>query len=279
MRIRDVEIRVTDGELEMNVKKVWFYIHRFDAAKTAHVARIILRKYPFIKPTVEGDKCILLCSDMGKDPSSWVIEKLVENKRFLGHFHSESKRYNAERHEYLTEMHHAAVCRFGFFDLYDVPDDLEFANFIVGKLQNTLSGQPAYLAEENASISSGHKLNFSNEIKVERRKMYIYNLVRFHNYSKELATLTIDRKFPEWKDIKIEKKKISPREERKRARDEYKKALELAKKLAFMSAKDRKNHLSQNNNLFEFLLFVKLCKVKGREWILENVGPVPGIVE
>jgi hypothetical protein len=215
---------------------------------------------------------------MGKDPSSWVIEKLVENKKFLGHFHSGSKRYNAERHEYLTEKHHAAVCRFGFFDLYDVPDDLQFANFILGKLQNTLSGQPAYLAEENASISSGHKLNFSNEIKVERRKMYIYNLVKFHNYSKELATLVIDRRFPEWKDIKIEKKKIILRDERKRARDEYRKALELAKKLAFMSPKKRKIYL-ESDNFFEYILFMMLCKVKGKEWILENIGPVPGIVE
>jgi hypothetical protein len=88
----------------------------------------------------------------------------------------------------------------------------------------------------------------------------------------------IDRRFPEWKDIKIEKKKIILRDERKRARDEYRKALELAKKLAFMSPKKRKIYL-ESDNFFEYILFMMLCKVKGKEWILENIGPVPGIVE
>ena len=255
----------------MSCNKVWFFIHGKSAEKTAQLVSVVLKKYPFIKVVVEDSKCILVCHDMGKEPSTWIVQKLLESKKWLGKFHPKHPCHNVERVNYLIQKYNSGICRFGFFDCYEYPSDLKLANYFVDLHNNIRKKLPLYLAEKNALISSGHIFEYSNNTKITKREHYIDNLIKFSGMSRKDAINLIDQEFPDWKNlqpdpppkmIKLPSKKM---------------ALELAKKLAFLSPKRRAKQLKEN--IMDILLFRLLLENKGAAWILENIGPIPGILE
>ena len=259
------------------MKKVWFCIYNFPAAKTLKLANKLFGKYKFIKPTIEDDKCILVCHDMGKEPTSWILDRLIANKKFMGKFDTSSPMYSHARMRSTVNRYYIAACRFGYFDAYDWPDTDNFAKFLSLKLQKQLSGIPFYAAEREAALEANHDFNLDEQGKKYRRLSYIKDLVRYFNHTREEATLIIDREFPEWKSIKIEKKVLSVEEKKQRVVDEAKRMSELVSKLSFMSPKQRKKYLDSMDNLLDYLRFMQICNSKGISWVLENIGPVPGI--
>jgi hypothetical protein len=46
-----------------------------------------------------------------------------------------------------------------------------------------------------------------------------------------------------------------------------------------MSPKMRKCYLQKSENIIDFLRFRTICEIKGNNWVLENIGKVPGIID
>ena len=261
----------------MQEKKVWFYIHDFPVEKTLKVADRFFKKYGFIKPTIENDKCILLCRDMGEHPSSWIIDKLIDSVKFLGKFCPKHLLYKKKRNARTVDRYYVAACRFGYFDVYDWPDDEKNANFILSKLKKQLAGIPFWLAERQASLETGRQLTDDESLKKIRRDEYISDLVKFFNYSKKDAVKLIDAEFPEWKNCKV--KTLSPSEKAQRIKQEQVKIKDLVGKLAFMSPKQRKVYLNQNDNFADFMRFMYIVKSRGFSWVKDNIGTIPGFID
>lgn len=261
------------------MKKVWFWISGMSAEKTAKIAFWLFKKYKFIKINIEEEKCMLYCYDMGKYPNGWIVEKLVKNKKFLGRFDTNHNLYNSKLLEKTSNRYHLAVCRFGYFDLFNYPEDNEVANFTLRKFYNQKSGMPFYLAELDAFKFVNKEPDWNDNIKYYRRIEYIHDLVCFFGKTKSEATKIIDDEFPKWKNIKLEKPKINSISIKKKNKLETKKANDLVHKLQFMSPKMRKSYLQKSENFIDFLRFTAMCEIKGFDWILENIGIVPGIVD
>jgi hypothetical protein len=261
------------------MKKVWFWISGMSAEKTAKIAFWLFKKYKFIKINIEEEKCMLFCHDMGTYPNSWIAEKLLENKKFLGRFDTNHNLYNSKLLEKTCNRYFLAVCRFGYFDLFNYPEDKEIASFTLRRFYNQKSGMPFYLADLDAFNFINKEPDFNDNIKCYRRTEYIHDLVRFFGKTKSEATKIIDDKFPTWKNIKIIKPKINSISIKKKNKLEIKKTNDLVHKLQFMSPKMRKCYLQKSENIIDFLRFRTICEIKGNNWVLENIGKVPGIID
>lgn len=262
----------------MTCKKVWFYIHNFPLAKTLRVAKHFLKKYKFIKCVIEDDKCILICHDMGKYPSSWIINKCISMKSFIGKYHRKHPLYNSKRNAKTVDRYQAAACRFGYFDIYDWPNDKQHANFILTKLKKQLEGKPFYQAEHEAAAECNHKLNQESSHKYIKRYEYIKDLVNFFGHTEESATQLIDKELPSYKDAQP-KPPMTKAQRDKKISSEKVKIDELIGKLLLMSPKHRKKYLNDDENMGDFIRFIFIVKTRGVEWVKNNIGSIPGIVD
>jgi hypothetical protein len=261
------------------MKKVWFWISGMSADKIAKIASSLFKKYKFIKINIEEEKCMLCCHDMGTYPSGWITEKLIDNKKFLGRFNINSDLYNSKLLEKTCNRYFLAVCRFGYFDLFNYPEDKEIASFTLRRFYNQKSGMPFYLADLDAFKFINKQPDWNNNIKYYRRTEYIHDLVCFFGKTKSEATKIIDNEFPTWKNIKLEKTKINSISIKKKNKLETKKTNDLVHKLQFMSPKKRKCYLQKSENIIDLLRFTAMCEIKGADWVLENIGKVPGIID
>ena len=114
-------------------------------------------------------------------------------------------------------------------------------------------------------------------MKVYRRNDYIRDLVDFHGKTKEEATALIDCEFPGWKDIVLEEKKFIDVDHSNEL--EAKIVDDLIGRLRFMGPKSRSRYLNSSDNILDFVRVMTLYHTFGSEWLLENVGRIPGIVE
>jgi hypothetical protein len=256
------------------MKKVFFWMSRLKVEKVAKIMQRVFRNCPFIKVVVEDGACIFHCMDMGADPASWIIEYLVNSKLFMGRFHSD--KINMDLLDRTSNRYYMAVCRFGYFDLCN-HDNMSFCKYLIKRFELQKSGLPYYCAEKLASECEGYSLNFNDQIKIYRRHDYIRDLVDFHGMTKEDATALIDHKFPGWKDIVLEEREPIDVDHSNELEDKL--VDDLIGRLKFMNAKSRSRYLKSNENILDFIRVMTLYQKFGSEWILENVGRIPGIVE
>lgn len=256
------------------MKKVFFWMSRLKVEKVAKIMQRVLQNCPFIKVVVEDGACVFHCVDMGSDPASWIIERLVNSKLFMGHFHSD--KVSMDLLNRTSNRYYMATCRFGYFDLCNY-EDMSFCKYLIKKFELQKGGLPYYAAEMLASECEGYPLNFKDEVKVYRRNDYIRDLVDFHGKTKEEATALIDCEFPGWKDIVLEEKKFIDVDHSNEL--EAKIVDDLIGRLSFMGPKSRSRYLNSSDNILDFVRVMTLYHTFGSEWLLENVGRIPGIVE
>lgn len=267
------------GVSMQNVQKVWFFIHRLSAEKIFKISKRLFKKYPFVKPTIEDNKCILLCYDIGGSAASWLIQKAVDCKKFRGRFDPLSPLYDQNNESKTVYRYFVAACRFGYFDFWDYPLD-DFSSFVhLRFIYQYHYRMPLFKASKLASCEAKYALHSSPEVSLIKRKEYIQDLVNFFGKTNKQAERIVFKTFPELKDIKVEKKVLTQEEEKIRNQKMNMKIHDLIGKLAFMSPKMRKRYLDEGDNIGEFLLFIVIVKTKGVDWVKEKIGLIPGIID
>lgn len=258
--------------------KVVFWIHRFDAAKTAQIMTKILRSKPYIKASVQDGLCILDCHDLGSDPSGHICEWLVDQKKFMGKYHYSSGRIlSIEKKQDRLQI---PCCRFGFFDLWLFPEEMPIFEYWKIRFENLRSGMPMHQADMDAHEKSGHHVELTNEQKRQLYDSYRRDLCDFFGKKVEEAEKILDPIFPDWKNMPkkvFTPRKMTEKQKKKAVEREIKIMLDLVGKLQFMSPKSRKKFL--NDNFLEELRLKSILKAKGILWVLENIGEIPGYTD
>lgn len=257
--------------------KVFFWINRLSAEQTAKILRRILRKKSYIKVVVQDNKCILNCYDVGNDPVGYIVEYLVDKKIFMGKYHCSFQRpfsFEAKQDRYQIP-----VCRFGWFDACLLEDMQEF-NFWKKRFENLRSGMAMHEADLDAHAETGFEFNSNDENKRYRYDSYIRDLVKYKKHSEEEAKSVIDSIFPGWKDIPVKVHKpfvMTPEKKKEYAKKEMEMMDKLVGMLRFMSPKMRRRYLDKN--LLDELRIRSLSRFHGKEWIVENIGEIPGYTD
>lgn len=251
--------------------KVLFWIHRFDAEKTASIMKRVFKKKPYIKVGVEDGHCILNCHDMGTDATTHFCDFLVNHKGFMGRFHSQHP--DSDNLSDKKEKYEMAACRFGFWDLYDYPNDIEKYKMMLARFNMMRAGVPMYQADM-AVFGVSHKDD--PEVRYNRFATYVYNLVKFHGKTEDEAKEIIEGLYPGW-GVKPPKKVFTKKQKLDSAMREAKLVHDLIEKLKFMGPKHRRRYLREN--FIDEVRFKLILKKFGRDWVMENIGPVPGITD
>lgn len=276
--------------IKANVKKGWLFIHRLDAERICSIAKKIFERYAYIKPIVEDGKCIIVCHDMPNSPTSWLIDRLLDSKRFMGKYHIS----NEERENLSSEDRFCmAICRFGYWDVFDYGRDKDdngnpvdqpvekYTLYMLERFRLLRKGRPLYKAMKMASKKTGYSLdNFTDSQMINQKDFCVSNLVDYFGKSKEEATELVLNEFPAWAKaqppILVPK---TPEEQNRMNQNLMMKIEQLVKKLAFYSPKMRAKYLNDNDRFCDFLIFTTLVRSKGIEWIRENIGEIPGFTD
>lgn len=273
-----------------NVKKAWLFIHRLDAEKICSIAKRIFAKYAYIKPKVEDGKCIILCHDMPDSPTSWLIDKLLDSKRFMGKYHISNK----DREKLLSEDRFwMSICRFGYWDVFDYGRDKDedgnpvdqpiekYTLYMLERFRLLRKGHPLHKAMKMASEKTGHSLdNFTDSQMINQKHFCVGNLVDYFGKSDEEATEIVLQEFPAWAKaqppVSVPK---TPEEQHRLNQNLLMKIEQLVKKLAFYSPKMRAKYLNDNDHFTDFILFTTLVMPKGIEWVRQNIGEITGFTD
>jgi hypothetical protein len=248
------------------LKKVWFHLHPQNPQTTVKILKKFFKKITYINVNLEDKKCIISSTEV-PDLNSWVIEKLLSSKVFMGRYHLDHPTPKVSK---IAERVLTPATRFGYMNSVNYPEDKDMGQFFVTRTDALLNKMPMWLANKLAAITSGWGPEPTGKFKTLTRNEYVEDLVKHHKKTKEEAQAIIDKEFPQFL-VDTEEVTPTPEEIHKAIND---KAHELIKTLKFYSPKERKQYLDRIENFDKYINFGTLCQVKGREWILDNVGEV-----
>jgi len=252
------------------LKKVWFYIHGRTPEFTVKVMTKVLAKHKFIQVNLEENKCIISSNEV-PDLNDWIINNLIESKRFLGKFHKDHPLHNQRKYNATLQRIQATLCRFGFWDCASYPEDAVFNDFLIKKTNYLIKKFPLWKAVKLAAQESGHELPDDPTTRYMKKIDYVNDLTRYHKVSAEQALLIIEKEFPEIAKAEKPKETAMTRAQMEKIR---KKTEELIQTLRFYSPRGRKEYLDRGENFDKFIIFTSLFAKKGREWVIENIGEV-----
>lgn len=258
--------------------KIMFWIHRFDSLKTAKIMTKILRRKPYVKVSVQDGFCILDCHDLGSDPVGYICEWLVDQKRFMGKYHHSSGTSIAFQKK--QDRLQLPCCRFGFFDLWLFPDEMQIFQYWKIRFQNLMAGMPMHQADMDAHEKSGHHVELNNEQKRQRYDDYRRDLCEVFGKTVVEAEHILDPFFPCWKTMPkkvLSKRKMTEEQRKMAAKREVQLMTDLIARLQFMSPKSRKRFL--NDNFLDELRLRSIIKANGISWVVENIGEIPGYTD
>ena len=258
------------------MRKVLFWINRFDAQKTARIMAVVFRKKPYIKVTVEDNNCILLCHDLGDDPVGYVCEYLVQNKKFMGKFHYSMQ--TSHKFEIMQDRLQVPVCRFGWFDLCLLENLSEFNHWKI-RFDNLRSGMTLHEADMDADLRSGHKFAVEDRHKKHLYDGYVADLVTQRGLTEEQAHSILEPLYTGWRNmtVKVVEPEITVEQRNECMAKSVREIENLIFKLQFMSAKKRKIYL--NETVVDSIKIRILIKINGSEWMLKQVGEIPGYTD
>jgi len=260
-------------------KKVIFYIHGKTAEKTAYLMSKVLKKYKFIKVAVENGECVFTTDQVDGSFNSWLIEMLLESKTFLGKYHENHPlHYLTKRIQKLQERYESVVCRFGWWDSMEYPNDLEVFEYHRQRMIFMLKGMPKYLANYHAANIVGNVHEPHDDCKGFTRESYISDLVENYGDSEEQATKKVDKYFAHYNIAPSLPKPIDPvvEEENKiKMMEHFRKLVDVLS--YYTSAKARKDYLNRSGTIVDFLYLGSLIQRHGRTWFIENIGEIEGL--
>ena len=194
------------------LKQVWFHIHGKSPEKTVNIMTKVLKKLKYIKVNLIDNKCIIQTEYVPDSFNSWLIDKIINSKKFMGKFHN--LKLTPELANKISKAQikiQTCISRFGFWDSVDYPEDQVFGDFLIRKTQCLLNNIPLWKAVKIASKQSKHEISkpegeFAYSLKMD----YIENLVKYHKLTKSEAENIINREFPYLTNVeKPEKTKVT----------------------------------------------------------------------
>jgi len=252
------------------LKKVWFHIHGRTPEFTVKVMTKILAKHKFIQVNLEENKCIISSNEV-PDLNDWVIQNLIKSKRFLGKFHRDHPLHNQRKYEAVLQRIQATLCRFGFWECTNYPEDAVFNDFLIRKTDYLIKRFPLWQSIKLAAQESGHELPDDPDTRYIKKEDYINDLTRYHKMTVEQATRIIEIEFPEIAKAQKPKETDLTREQMEKIKNKIE---QLIQTLRFYSPKGRKEYLDRGENFDKFIIFSALFAKQGRDWIIENIGEV-----
>ena len=211
--------------------------------------------------------------------NTWLIELLLESKRFLGKFHKDHPLYSlTARTRKMQETKEIVVSRFGWWDSCDYPEDLAHFNFHCERMFNVLQGMPKYLADYRAKKTLNYEHEPHDDSKGWRRKNYIHDLVNHFGVSEAEATRKVDKYFAHYNIEPTPEKPIDPAQKEannKKMAEHYNKLIEILR--FYTSPKARANYLKRSCTFLDHLYLTFLVKKYGRTWFVENIGEIEGV--
>lgn len=255
------------------MKKVIFTIIGKSAEQTAYLMRKVLKKYKYINVIVEDKNCFIVSDQVSGTLNTWLVNHLLESKRFMGRFHRDHPLFDIERMEELTDRYYSVLCRFGFWDSEDYPNELAFFNFRVNRTKLKLQGLPLYKACYLAEKRSGYVPQLGDAAKPMTRSHFIRELMDRYNNDEAIATKKVDRYFSNY-NIKVEPAQSTPECKRKMA-ERFNNMVSTLKFLG--SAKSRANWIKRNANIVDEIMLYSFIEKQGRDWFIDNIGEIEGI--
>lgn len=250
---------------------VALWIHRLSGEKTASIMKRVMRRQPFVKVRVENGFCILKCHDTD-DALSYICDYLSERKLFMGRWHMLHKD-STRLHRKTSDRFHVGCCRFGFWDVFEYPSQINDYDLQIKRLEMMMGGKPMYMVEKELY---GNEFLTEQSVRNVKFKSYVYNLKKYHGKSEREAIEMVSKEFPGW-DVKPDVKKKTPDDVRKMNELEKGKIADLISKLRFYTPSQRRKYLM--DNLIDMMRFVSLYKKNGREWVLDTIGEIKGIID
>jgi len=260
------------------MKKVRFHIFNKSAETTANIMRKVLKKYKYVKVLHIDDKCLIVSDQINGSMNTWLVERLVCMKRFLGKYHRNHPAYDEAKCEKISEKYQTCISRFGFWTSADDPEEMEAYDYDVCKTSLRLKGVPFYKATVLARKITGFEDLIADNIKPCIRGRYIHELVNYYGLSEQEATRKVDRYYKSY-DIPLPpKEKIDPEKVKANAEKANKKLMDMIATLKFLGCpKSRAKWLRRNDDFIGLLFLTHLLGKHGREWFVENVGEIEGI--
>lgn len=263
---------------DRSVEGVWFHIHNRTADFALKVASRVFNRKPFVKPTIKGDKCVLVCSDI-PDPVSYIADELTENKFFQGKFDADHPEFDEESFDRYARFE-TGVSRFGLWEVFAYPSGVSEGQYRILRLQHIKRGVPLYQADATAAEAANYQLPFvtesSNQLRNIWREKYVDDLVENHGQDQAAAEEMVRSSFPSLFDVSDEAPKPVERANIKEKIDD------LLGQLNFMSPNERKRYLDDSLNRAKqmlLLLFLASGGEKAIRYVRERVsGGIPGLV-
>ena len=260
------------------MKKVRFHIFNKSAEQTANIMRKVLKKYKYIKVLHENDKCLIETDQIDGSFNTWLVERLVCMKRFLGKWHRSHAAYNQDRCDEIAEKYQTCISRFGFWTSADDPEEMEIYEYDVYKTSLRLKGVPSYKAAALARRVTGFEDKIPDINKPWLRNRYIQELVDYYGLDREQATKKVDRYYKSY-DIPLPpKEEIDPEVVKVNHEKANKRFNDMIETMRILSTpKERAKWLNRNEDFLGKLMLNFLLVKHGREWFVENIGEVEGI--
>ena len=260
------------------MKKVRFHIFNKSAEQTANIMRKVLKKYKYIKVLHIDNKCLIESDQIDGSLNTWLVERLVCMKRFLGKWHRDHSLFNQDLSDKISEKYKTCISRFGFWTSADDPEEMEIYEYDVYKTSLRLKGVPSYKAAALARRVTGFEDKIPDINKPWLRNRYIQELVDYYGLDREQATKKVDRYYKSY-DIPLPpKEEIDPEVVKVNHEKANKRFNDMIETLRFLStAKERARWLKRNDDFIGGFLLASLLAKNGREWFVENVGEIEGI--
>jgi hypothetical protein len=260
------------------MKKVIFHIFGKSPELTTHIMSKIWSKYKYIRVYCEDSKCIIASNQISGSLNSWLIERLVSSKRFLGKFHMNHPAYNAERVEKISDKYQTCISRFGFWTSGDYPEESHQLNYDIYKTALRLKGVPSYKAVILAQNATSYNPPIPDNLKPLVRRLYIHELVKYYGHNQAIATRKVDRYFKSFDIPEPPKEPIDKELVRQNTIKANQKLMDMIATLKFLGCpKARAKWLKRNDDFIGSLFLTFMLQKHGRDWFLENVGEVEGI--
>ena len=262
------------------MKKAIFHIHGKSAKTTTRIMTRVLQKYKFIKVNLEENKCVISSDQVPDSLNSWIIQRLLKSKIFLGKYHSSHPLFNDDVKTQKQDKYKAAISRFGYWECSDIEEMTMFL-YHKRRVELMLTNMPDWQATKQAKLETNYNHEPHDSFKGVTRSNFIEDLVKYHNHTEEEATRVVDREYPHYnipipKFDDIEKSK-TPEERQERNRLWSEKLQKTIDILKFYTPKERAKYIKDDSRFLEFLMLIALLRDKGRDWFVENVGEIHGI--
>ena len=270
------------------MKRVAFHIFGRSAERTAYLMRKVLRRYPYLRVGVEGARCVISSDQVSGSLNTWLIERLLRSRLFLGRYHDGHVLYDAERKEAVEERYRTCLCRFGLWDSVDAePEELRGFDYSVRRTELRLKGLPDYSASARAMRELSYdpyppdRIDDSVRAAMHLiRRGYIEELVERYGVDPETAVRRVDRRFKRY-DVpmpEIRRAPVDPEVARRNSEAQNKRLTDMMDTLKFLGCPRRRRlWLMRNDDHIGDLFLRFVLHKRGREWFVERVGEIEGI--